>query len=270
MQRKTGVALAILIVCAVLATFFFFRRAEEILQPPVPAQVVAPLPAATETMPITPLPPATGEPAINHLLDILPPEEPLPELDQSDAKFVGAIGPALGSQLLEQLLPEEIIRRIVVTVDNLPRKQLPAKLVPLKRASGSFITEGEGESLVIGAMNSARYTTYIQLLQAINPSKLVSVYAQFYPLFQRAYEELGYPKAYFNDRLVEAIDDLLATPDVQEPLRLVQPKVLFQFADPTLAERSAGQKMLLRMGSENAAKIKAKLREVRRLVVRPT
>ena len=269
MQRKTGVTIAVVILCAALATFFFFRRAEEILQPPMPTQVVAP-PAVTETMPITPLPPASDEPAISHLIETPEPPVPLPDLEQSDAQFVDAIGPALGSQWLGQLLPEEIIRRIVVTVDNLPRKQLPAKLVPLKRAPGSFVTEGEGKSRVIGAMNAARYESYVQLLQAINPSKLVSVYAQFYPLFQRAYEELGYPKAYFNDRLVAAIDDLLATPEVPEPIGLEQPKVLYEFADSDLAARSAGQKILLRMGRENAAKIKAKLSEIRRLVVRPT
>jgi len=269
MKKKTGVAIAVIVLCVVVATFFFFRRAEEILAPPAPTPVAIP-PALTETMPITPMPTTTNEPAINHPLETPPPAEPLPALDQSDAQFLNSIGPALGSEWLAQLLPEEIIRRIVVTVDNLPRKQLPAKLVPLKRASGGFVVDGEGESLVIGALNSARYATYVQLFQAINPSKLVSVYAQYYPLFQSAYEDLGYPKAYFNDRLVEAIDDLLAAPEVQEPIHLVQPKVLYEFADPGLAERSAGQKILLRMGHENAGKIKAKLGEIRRLVVRPS
>ena len=71
---------------------------------------------------------------------------------------------------------------------------------------------------------------------------------------------------YFNDRLVEAIDDLLKTPDVTGPIRLVRPKVFFEYADPALEGRSAGQKLLIRMGPDNAAAIKAKLRELRAVV----
>jgi hypothetical protein len=88
-----------------------------------------------------------------------------------------------------------------------------------------------------------------------------------YPLFQRAYEELGYPGKYFNDRLMEALDDLLAAPELDGPLALEQPKVLYQFADPDLESRSAGQKILLRMGKANALRVKAKLLEIRRALI---
>jgi Protein of unknown function (DUF3014) len=43
---------------------------------------------------------------------------------------------------------------------------------------------------------------------------------------------------------------------------------MYEFADPALEARSAGQKIMIRMGSENAAKVKAKLREIRREVTR--
>ena len=42
------------------------------------------------------------------------------------------------------------------------------------------------------------------------------------------------------------------------------PKVLYEFADADLQERSAGQKIMLRMGSGNAARVKDKLRAIRR------
>ena len=268
MQRKTGVVLVLVILCVALAAWFFFRRAKEILVPPS-SQVVAPAPASEPPLPIVPLPPATTESDIKHPLETPPLSEPLPALDQSDAQVLNALATALGKKGLGEIVSEELIRHVVVTVDNLPRKQLPAKLAPLKPAQGAFVTSGEGESRFIDKANSVRYDTYIDLARAVNSARLVSVYAQFYPLFQKAYEELGYPKAYFNDRLVEAIDDLLATPEIDEPIRVLQPKVLFQFADSDLEGRSAGQKILLRMGRENAAKIKAKLAEIRRLVVKP-
>jgi hypothetical protein len=59
------------------------------------------------------------------------------------------------------------------------------------------------------------------------------------------------------------IDHLLAAPEVPVQTKLVQPKVFYRFADPDLEKRSAGQKILMRIGNENAARLKAKLREVR-------
>ena len=104
----------------------------------------------------------------------------------------------------------------------------------------------------------------MRLAEAVKTKQLVAVYVRFYPLFQQAFKDLGYPSGYFNDRLIEVIDDLLAAPDLQGPVKLVRPKVMYQFADPDLEARSAGQKILIRMGSENAARIKAKLKEIRR------
>jgi len=77
---------------------------------------------------------------------------------------------------------------------------------------------------------------------------------------------LGYPNGYFNDRLVQVIDVLLATPQISGPIDLVRPNVMYIYADPTLEARPAGQKLLIRMGPENAAVIKAKLVELRAAV----
>jgi hypothetical protein len=103
----------------------------------------------------------------------------------------------------------------------------------------------------------------MRIVEAVDAKQLVALYVRFYPLFQQAYRDLGYPKGYFNDRLVEVIDHLLAAPEVTGPLRLVQPKVMYKFADPELEALSAGQKILIRVGSENATQLKAKLRAIR-------
>src|SRR5690348_12735538 len=108
----------------------------------------------------------------------------------------------------------------------------------------------------------------MRLLEQADTPKLVQTYVHYYPLFQKAYVDLGYPNGYFNDRLVEVIDNLLATPEVKGPLKLTVPHVLYEYADAELQSRSAGQKLLLRMGPENAAKVKAKLREIREKVAK--
>ena len=97
----------------------------------------------------------------------------------------------------------------------------------------------------------------------MDTQRLIATYTRYYPLFQEAYESLGHPPQYFNDRLIEVIDHLLETPDLQGPIALAQPNVLYEFADPALESRSAGQKALIRMGSENATAVKDKLRELR-------
>ena len=99
-------------------------------------------------------------------------------------------------------------------------------------------------------------------------AQVAAVYRHFYPLFQQAYVDLGYPDGYFNDRLVEVIDHLLATPDVAGPIKLTQPGVFYQYADPSIEERSAGQKLMIRLGSENAAIVKEKLRALRKEVTK--
>ncbi len=51
---------------------------------------------------------------------------------------------------------------------------------------------------------------------------------------------------------------------MQGPVELVRFGPFFEFADPELEELSAGRKLLVRMGPDNAAVIKGKLRELRR------
>ncbi len=100
-------------------------------------------------------------------------------------------------------------------------------------------------------------------MAAVDPKQLVAAYARFYPLFQEEYRALGYPSGAFNDRVIEAIDDLLAAPEIARPVGLVQPKVVYEFADPGLESLSAGQKLMVRIGLRNERAAKAWLRDVR-------
>jgi hypothetical protein len=158
-------------------------------------------------------------------------------------------------------------------VDNLPGKQFPRSNYRVARSTPGLLlvtreTEGDEERLFLSPDNYARYELFIALADSIDSAALVAVYRRFYPLFQAAYENLGYPSsAYFNDRLVDVIDELLATPEVSGRIELVRPHVLYRFADPALERLSAGQKVLLRVGPENAHKLRLKLQEIRHFLV---
>jgi hypothetical protein len=192
--------------------------------------------------------------------------EKLPSLQRSDAlmrkELVGLFG---SGALLRFFDMQDIVRHIVATIDNLPRQTVAVRLLPVKPLSSKFLTaSNRSHDLFIAHANAARYTPYVHLAEMVDTKYLVSVYVRLYPLFEQAYRELGYPHGDFNDRLIAVIDHLLATPLVKTPIALVRPHRLYQFADPALEARSAGQKILLRMGSENEQRIKVKLQSIRR------
>jgi hypothetical protein len=240
-----------------LAAIIFFAMRK-------PAPTSAPPPAAAPPAPV-----ASAEPQIRYPLAQKPPEKPLPALDVSDSTMKNALGELSGDKtFIEFFQVKDFVRRVVATVDNLPRQKIALRLLPVKLAGGQFVTTGEPGAFTIDAGNAARYAPFLKLVESIDTGKLVALYVHFYPLFQQAYQDLGYPKAYFNDRLVEVIDHLLSAPEVQAPVKLVRPKVFYLYADPELEARSAGQKIMMRVGNDNAARIKAKLREIRNEVIR--
>ena len=252
---KIVLIVAALAAIAALALFLWDRSHPPSLPLPPGPRVAAPAPE----QPAGP----------RHPLDASPPaDKPLPALAASDAEVRESFSAAFGPGVLERLMLEDLVRKVVATIDNLPREEYAARLNPVKPVPGLPATAGQGDAMTLSGQNAARYAPYVASFEAIQTDAMVSMYKRYYPLFQQAYVELGYPNGYFNDRLVEVIDHLLDTPDVTGPIRLKQPKVLLEFADPELEERSAGQKVLIRMGPENAARVKAKLKAIRDKVAR--
>lgn len=253
-MKNPLVWLAIAVVAAGVAAFYYWRQTNAPEPAPPPPVAAAPAPS-----------PVPEAPNIAHPLPEAPsPAAPLPALADSDASVKEMLVKLFGSETVARFFNlDAAVRRFVATVDNLPRKTTAARLMPVKPVPGAFVVDRSGDSIAIDAKNSLRYGPYVTAMEGVEAKRLVVAYVQLYPLFQAAYQELGYPKGYFNDRLVQAIDDMLAAPDVASP-RLTQPKVLYEFADPALEERSAGQKIMLRMGRDNAMRVKDKLRAIRR------
>ena len=218
--------------------------------------------------------PAAASTAIQHPIAQATPAPastaPLPALDASDSDVASALL-GLGGHSLDGLLQrDQIVRRVVATVDALPRQSVGTNILPLKTPQGAFLVEQAEGAITLSPRNAERYAPYMQVLEGVDPKALVAWYVAHYPLFQQAYRDLGYPKGYFNDRLVVAIDDMLAAPVPDAPVTLVQPKVFYRYADPGLEARSAGQKLLMRLGAEDEARMKAKLRQIRALLTGAT
>jgi hypothetical protein len=214
--------------------------------PPAPPAIAHPLPAAA------------SEAA----------EGALPGMEQSDAALLAALPPVIGEGAVHDYLePDSIIRRLVVTVDNIPRQKIPVGRRPVKRLGAPFHADGDELHATLDPQNYQRYAPYVAVVRNLDVAALMKVYLHFYPLLQHAYQDLGYPNGYFNDRLVEAIDSLLAAPELTGPIDLVRPNVMYEFADPALEARPAGQKLMIRLGPDNASQVKAKLTELRAALV---
>jgi hypothetical protein len=194
----------------------------------------------------------------------LPPRTfPLPPLDESDPEVLGGLTEIFGQQAVAKyFVPERLVRNIVVTIDNIPRQQMALNQRPILPTPGDFVTSGDEDAIVLAPENFVRYEPLVALVSNVDAKTLVSFYRGLEPLFQEAYEDLGHPNASFSMRLNEVIEHLLQTPTPRGEIALVQPSVLYKYADDRLEKLSAGQKLMIRMGVDNATVIKGKLREI--------
>ena len=259
--RATWPILLVVVLAALAGGGYYLWSLRREAPPP-------PVPSASAPQPAPAKPREDSAPPVEHPVESAA-SEPLPSLADSDVAAQDALAGLFGAPASTHLFyPETIVRHFVAAIDNLPRHSLAQRIMPIKPVGGPFLVSGPEGNIVVSADNAARYTPYVRALESVDTAKLVAAYVHLYPLFQQAYAELGYPSRYFNDRLFEVIDNLLATPEAPAQIALTQPKVLYEFADPELERLSAGQKMMLRMGRDNEARVKAKLREIKRALSR--
>lgn len=260
-----------LVIAFALSIYFHYRIGEvtvsdpvipETIEEPVKRPVVRyPVPDSVpiEEPAIIELPEVEEKEGETHPLTGLP--EDLPTIEDSDTLVNDVLtGLLTGRATKDLIVVDSFIQRLVLTINNLPEKKLPLAHVPFELPEGSFVIVGEEDDLLISPENYQRYAPYLLLIENINPDSVIKTYVYLYPLLQTAYRQLGYPTAYFNDRLVYVIEHLLDTPNPDDPLPLDRPSVLYTYANPELEQLSAGQKILLRMGKEQRSRVKSVLR----------
>lgn len=276
-RRETPIGTIVGIVLVLLvAGYFGWRWYQQQQVKPVEAPPVA---AAPEDAPAPP-PVVKAEPTgpQNPVDALAPPDASLPALATSDSRVMQALTQLFGKGAASYLRPEDMVRHFVATVDNLSREQAPASAWPVQPTPQRFLAgEPQGGIQTISPANAARYDGVVALAGSVDPAKAAGVYARLYPLFQQAYEELGYPGKYFNDRLIAVIDHLLAAPEPAGPVqvRLVEvkgdvpsqrPWTRYEYADPKLEAMTSGQKIMVRMGLENERRMKTSLRGLRQQI----
>lgn len=270
---------ALLVVLAAVAWYLY-----DVARPTVEETVVPgpTLPLEERAPPPEVTAPGVTEPAIAEPMpqpEPLPAEPALPTLAESDDAALRSL-----SDLVDDATPvgryvveEDVIPRIVATVDALDGKQVPPAIQAVQGPGGEFqATPDEQPDEVIrnevgdpvpqyqlDPANYQRYSPYVEMLASVDAGALARAYRAYEPLFEEAFDQLGYPDGNFEERLLNIIDDALATPEPERPLQLIKPEAYYLFADEDLETLNAAQKVLLRMGPDNAARVKAKLAEIR-------
>lgn len=267
----TGIAVVIIVV--LVAGWFLLKGPSqpEIIPDVTPPVITDDSPTVVEPEPAFELPESLpSEPVETESVtpepDITEPviEEPvLPELDQSDAVVKEKLFKLNWRAGLAALfVTEDMLRNIVVQVDNIAQGQLVKDHQVFQPLSQSFqALEQDDQTYLLNISNFDRYVPYIQLLESVPPQQVIALYHHFEPLLQQAYHEQGYPEEDFTERLHQAINVLLSTPEVSYPLSLERPSVMYTFEDISTEQLPAAQKQMLRLGPDNQKRVKVLLKQ---------
>jgi len=285
------VTVAILGFCLVAAVLLYFLLSHE---PDSSTEAVKSIsqPLLTPSPTATPSPTKEPEQITAAPLDgqtnavATPP--PLPKLDDSDAALKSDLTAlnVLGT-LAVKLTPDEIIRKSVRAAYNLSKGNVVQQYRPIEGPAKQFHAAATGETTLIAssdeigelmatptyqlsAANFERYTPYVELVNQLEVDSVVRLYRSYYPLLQQAYQELGEGPSEFDQVVMEALDNFLATPEPKQEPILVRTSVLYKYLDPSLERLPNSQKLMLRLGAENRASIKLKLQELKSLLKQTT
>src|SRR6202795_4774033 len=176
--NKPIIAVAALVVVLAGAGAYYLRhRAVPLPTEPAPAANTAP-----------------AEPEIAHPLPADASAAALPSLADSDAPLREALGQIAGADAVKNyLMPENLIRRLVLTIDNLPRQKVAVERRPTPAIGAPFVAEGDELHATLDRQNFERYKPMVAVIGKLDMQRLPAVYFGFYPLLPQSYKNLRYP-----------------------------------------------------------------------------
>ncbi len=273
--RRRSPAVLLLVAAAVVAAIVFFllrdsqdpAPGDDSALPPVPAEPVAPPPAPDIPRQPAPAPAPAPVPEKSPAETPVASPEPAPALptgEEADALLLQTLREAsVGAQLRELLQVEHPLDVSVAMIDWMAQGVVPRKLLPLSPPGAFPVAERNGELLMDEAAY-ARYDTLAQAVEAADTAALAEGFHKLRPLLERAYGQLGLDEDKFDNAVISTLDQVLATPEIEEPIPLARESVMYTYADPALESLAGLQKQLLRMGPDNLRIIKQQARALRR------
>jgi hypothetical protein len=266
-SNKMLIAIAVIALLGASSYFYFTSDDTDEFEPVVITPVELP-----ESVPETPIEqtPIEEPESIATTDDVVPTGEsaavtiePLPTLDESD-DFVEAktLAIANGMKIAPMILKKDIARQFVVFVDNLAQGNMVRKASPLKGPDTKFTVSEITNKIYLNPDSYHRYDLYANFIEELSDKDLISTYNELKPLFAEAFTELGYSNIDFDTRMQQVFSMVTDAPIIEDPIELSSISVNYKFVDPNLEALPNAQKLLIRMGPENARKIKAAVKKL--------
>ena len=259
--KNTQLIIAAGVVIVLLIIFFAMGSSE----PPVPTTQPVAAPPVKETVVVEPEPVLEEQPVIEtpEPVELVEPEPEPEPLDISDAAIKTAImAISTFPEIGQVIVNDDLLRRFVVFTNNLAEQELAENHQFLSVPNATFRVYRQADKEWIDAASFKRYSVYADALDSMPTDALIDLYQTYQPAITDAYLEIGDPDEDFNDRLLDAIEHLLDTPEIPVPVEVYSDSVMYKFRNERIENLSNPQKQLLRTGPENMRQIKAKLREV--------
>jgi len=262
-REKSPLPIVFIVIAAILIAGIVYWLLQR--NKPTPEVAVLPPAAVVDASPPVDTPPvpteaSTTEPAqpleeVSPSLPEVPPAK-LPPLDRSDPDVIGFLLEASDGGFQSWLIQEHLIRKFVRAMNALEEGKLVSQYRPFNDPEVPFKADNTGQTWQVNMENYSRYTPYIASLEQVGPERLAEIYQHYYPLLQQAYEELGVKKGDFKEVTIGALTRITKAPMPPQDATLSRPSVTFKFSAAELEQRSPVEKLLFRMGPENAQRLK--------------
>jgi hypothetical protein len=243
MEKETRsialIAVGLLLVAGAVGGWWYYSRR------PAPAAPAARAVTGTEA-PITRTAPA--------------PE--LPPLDHMDAMVRSLLG-ALSTRpdLVKWLATDNLLNQTALALDLASQGKSPAKDFKLLAPVGSFAVAQRSGRRTLDPASYRRYNGLVTTLTSLDASAVGRAYKTVKPRLDEAYRKNGHPNGDIDSALNSALDLLLDTPLIDDPVALKEGEgARWAFADTDIESLQPIQKQLLRMGPDNVDKILVWLR----------
>lgn len=158
--------------------------------------------------------------------------------------------------------PNAIERSVAIT-DILRQGEVPYKLLPVARPKQKFPFADNGLAVTMDPAGFARYDGLTNTLSKLDVNTTITLFREYQSTIQQAWQALGYADKSVEPALLEVLELIMLTPDIQLDARLLRDEANWVYEDESLEKLPALQKQIMRMGPENAERLKALARDLR-------
>ncbi len=170
------------------------------------------------------------------------------------------------SRLLEvDRLAERAVEAVEAVAGGYPVRRPGATLA----LSGPFLVRPSAAGLVIAESSFDRFDLVVNVLEAVDVPRAAERYRDVLPRLEAVHRERSWYRSSFHERVVEAIDHLLAVEVPRGEIAVRREALWWELADEDLADMTGAQRQLVRLGSDNARRVQGVLRRFREAIVQP-